>query len=215
MKTTLVWLALGMLVISNAVFAMLYFTKNDNAASVTTVANTTEEPAPTDVAAEEFPNMASQVATEATAERTSYDAVAANFELNISPNFQVIVEKDGGDGSLRSTILKIGRKGTDDSGAISLKTDDFVKIEAFPSDVNGTRDQFVTSDTALQGNSADEAASEIDGVQARKFTLEGVGRTVKYFFERDGITYFIESWDVSSGDTLSMLNNVVKGFSFN
>ena len=216
MKTTTTWLVIGFLTISNAVFALLYFTGDDPEA--TPVANTTEVVEEAEVAG------ATDVMQEAVKEvevssdnpdRSQYDAVSANFSLDLDPRYQVVVEKDGGSDELRSTILKIGRKGADENGTISLRADDYVKVEAYPSAINGTRDQFVTNDTALQGNFADEAASKVDGVQARKFTLEGVGKTVKYYFERDGITYFIESWDVSSGDTQVMVDDVVRGFSFN
>lgn len=213
MKTTLAWLAFGALIISNAVFAMLYFTGDEAPADTARSSEVGE------VAGESKQVMMSEASAEAAAEqvqdRTSYTAEAAPFSLDLDSTYQVVVEKDGGADSERATQLKIGRKNTDEFGSVSLRADDYVKVEAYPSDFNGTRDQFITNDTALQGNFADESSSSVDGIQARRFELEGVGSTIKYYFEREGITFFIEAWDVSSGDTQVMLDDVVRGFSFN
>ena len=212
MRTTIGWLVFGLLITSNVVLGLLYITKDSGS---TGSASQSPQAEVAGQQTDQFPSMGEDSAVSIDSdEMVEYEAVASNFKLSLSSNYQVVVERDGGDGSLRSTIVRIGRKGAGVNDAISLRSDDYVKIEAYPSDVNGTRDQFVTNDTALQGNEADETATTIDGVEARKFTLNGVGKTIKYYFERDGITYFIESWDVDSGDTLPLLNNVVKGFRF-
>ena len=220
MKTTIAWLVIGALVISNLVLGMLYFTSKDSdgVAATASSAESAVERSGNDAPEEQTPviiHEEAQAEGVAVEDKTKFSSETSNFELSISGDYQVIVEKDGGRGGQRSTTLKIGRKNADENGSVSLGANDYVKIEAYPSDINGTRDQFVTNDTALQGNIADEASTKIDGVQVRKFTLKGVGETIKYYFEHKGNTYFIESWDVSSGDTAVMLRDVVKGFNFN
>ncbi len=207
-KTTLVWLAFGLLVISNLVLGLLFLMSEDDPVAVETPTET-------------LPQVASEVTDEPRVSAPvdeggtdTYKAKAASFNLDLDPEYRIIVENDGGNDRLRSTKLKIARGSAGESGPIMSEAADYVKVEAYPSKFQGTRDQFVTADTALQGNFADEASTKIDGVQARKFTLEGVGKTIKYYFERDGITYFIESWDISSGDTKMMLDDVVRGFTF-
>ncbi len=207
MKTTVVWLIFGLLVITNIVLGLLLMTGEGSEA--TAQENTTE------VAGESTDASQSSVeAGSAPQKPGEYSAKASKFTLALPEEYRIIVRHDGGEDSYRSTQLTIGRT-TGSSGPVESAADDYVKIEAYPSDVNGTRDQFVTADTALQGNSADEAAKKIDGTDARQFTLEGVGKTVKYYFERDGMTYFIEAYDVSSGDTQLMLDDAIRGFRFN
>ncbi len=214
MKNTVIWLIFGLLVISNAVLALLFLNERGKAASLAQPVAASEDAG--EVAGETTSEQETTVsAAEESNERGVYRAKAANFSLTLDDEYSIIVENDGGSDNLRSTKLRIARSGSDAEAPVMSGSDDYVKIEAYPSNVNGTRDQFVTNDTALQGNFADEAASKVDGTQARRFTLEGVGKTIKYYYERDGITYFIESWDVSTGDTQLMLDDVVRGFSFN
>lgn len=215
LKTTITWLVMGLLVISNIVLAMLYFSSGDEEPGVASTENV--EQISEDVAPAEENVAQSEETVEvlpASENRTIYEAKASKFSLNIPSEYQVVVDRDGGSGGLHSTMIKIGRKNADEHGSVSLAADDYVKIEAYPSDVNGNRDEFVTNDTALQGNSADESSTNIDGTQARRFTLNGVGKTIKYYFERGGVTYFIEAWDISSGDTNIMLDDVIGGFRF-
>lgn len=210
MKNTLVLLLIGLLITTNVVVLMLYFLKGDSssvpsaAADVGSVASV----------AQEFLDIpeAERIQTEPTS--TVYSAKVGKFSVDIDKEYRIIVELDGGTDGLKSTKLKIGRETPISPGVVSLAANDYVLIEAYPSNVNGTRDQFVTADTALQGNISDEMASEVDGTPARKFNLNGVGKTTKYYFERGGTTYLIEAWDISSGDTQVMLGDVLRGFSF-
>ena len=212
MKHTILWLVFGLLVISNAVLALLLFTGDEDQSQAQSTPVELEEQTEVAGAVDGQPQVTAEEVVESD---SSYDAQAANFSLDLSDSYQVIVEKDGGADSLRSTKLRIARSVSGSDSTVKAPADDYVKLEAYPSAINGTRDQFVTNDTALQGNFADEASSSVDGTQARRFTLEGAGKTIKYYFERDGNTYFIEAYDVSSGDTQLMLDDVVRGFSFN
>ena len=218
MKTTITWLFVGLLLISNVVLGLLLFTGDEASEGSEALATDVGS----EIAGEEELFMSDDTVEEVLAAETvveeetntTYTAKAASFTLDIDEDYVVVVEKDGGVEAEQSTLLKIGRKNLENTGNIELHADDYVKVSAFPSNFNGTRDQFVTNDTALQGNVATEASSQIDGTQARKFTLNGVGKTIKYYFERGGETYLIEAWDVSSGDTQVMLNDVVDGFRF-
>jgi len=206
MKNTVIWLLFGMLVISNAVLALLLITdeSSDRAQAQST---------PTEVATQT--PLDEEASLGVVSERYEYAAQAADFSLSLGGEYRIVVENDEGSGKLRSTKLRIGRGSSSLPNAVQAAANDYVKVEAYPSSSNGTRDQFVNNDTALQGNFADESASSVDGVQARRFELEGVGKTVKYYFERQGLVYFIEAWDVSSGDTQIMLDDVLRGFNFN
>lgn len=215
MKTTLVWILIGALVISNAVLSLLFLTDTEQP--------TTGQNAVRDVFADQESATEKETVAVATARQeqletadtqpTTYESKTSQFALELAPEYVVVVEKDGGANELKSTILKLARRG-DNPASVSLGADDFVTIEAYPTKTNGTRDQFIAADTALQGNSAKESEANIDGTPARKFVLEGVGETIKFFFERGDITYHIEAWDVSSGDTRRMVDDAVRGFSF-
>ncbi len=214
MKNTILLLAVGLLFISNLVIGTLYLLEKGSDANIvaanSNVGNTTDLLAQTDNS-----NLAKQQPEQKPSDNVIYKSAIGHFSLELDNEYEIAVSQDSGADSNKLTKLQVGRRIFDKNGVISLGLDDYTKVEAYPSKFNGNRDQFVTADTALQSANFIESSQLIDGVKSRKFIIDGVGKTVKYYFERNGMTYLIEAWDTSSGDTSVMLNDVVKGFNFN
>ncbi len=160
-----------------------------------------------------FAMEAAEVTTTA-ADISSYEAKVGKFKLSLDGAYAIVVHNDGSLNGTASTQLEVGRKRDEQSGVVDAALNGYVKIEAYPSKSHGSRDQFVTSDTVLQAASAVEEKELIDRVPARKFTVATLGKTQKYYFEQNGVTYMIEAWDISNSETLDTLNNVINGFSF-
>jgi hypothetical protein len=148
----------------------------------------------------------------ATSRPNSYTAKIGKFQLELDSEYVIVIHKDGTFDGVDSTDLRIAR--AQGNGVAENLINDSVKIEAYPTKVNGTRDQFVTSDTVLQASSAKEERALVDGADARRFTVDTLGRTVKIYFENGGTTYLIEAWDTTNPETELMLEAVVRGFNF-
>lgn len=217
MKQTLTWLAFGLLATLTVVFAALYWIEISPDADEPTAR--ADEQAETETKTQTFSSDAtSSTAVEKTEQRiptVNYEANVGKFKLALDPIYRVVVELDGDDQSGRATKIQIAREKQEAPGVIEMPLTAYVKLEAYPSKTHGTRDEFITSDTTLQDTTSKESAGNVAGVKARKFTITGLGETVKYYFESSGTTFLIEAWDVKTGDTQAMLDAVLAGFTFN
>lgn len=214
-KKLLLTLLIGLLIISNLVFGALYWLERGSTTNKMANSNADSSIENSDQTNFTVESSVNSLALDENRQTTTYKSTVGKFALEINSEYIIAEESQvGGETPQDSVRIKVGRVTSSKDGIIALAANDHILIEAFNSKVNGTRDQFVTADTALQAGFSKESRSKIDGIDVRRFDLDGVGSTIKYYFERSGVTYLIEAWDVSSGDTEVMLKDVIEGFSF-
>ena len=214
MRTVFLWLGLGFFAVGFIAMTGLYLLEiggNDGHAQAP--ANSTMSTTESASAHQSFISDAPESAPVEVVP-VSYQADVGKFKLDLDQFYSIIVHLDGDFEGGPSTKLEVGRKVNGTEGVFSAYLNDYVKIEAYPSSTHGGRDQFVNTDTVLGAASAIEEPASIDGVQARKFTVNTLGRTEKIYFENNGVTYLIEAWDTANGGTQDTLNDVIRGFSF-
>jgi hypothetical protein len=213
MKKTILWLVFGLLVTLNIVTASLYWIEispdETNSAGAATDIEADAEITPEQFAVPQTETSRAEKKTD----MATYAAKIGKFTLTIDPAYRIVVELDGGAEGGDATKLRIAKMVSDEAGVVMMPINEMVKIEAYPTKTNGSRDEFVTADTTLQATSAKESTANVGGVQARKFIVDGLGESAKYYFESNGTTYLIEAWDITTGDTQAMLDEVLSGFS--
>lgn len=149
---------------------------------------------------------------ESTPAQATYTAKVGRFTLTLGELYYIIIDLDGPFEGGPATRLAIGTRSDEGQQTVFSATHSRVTIEAYP--INEFDSYESRVQTALQDvpDSQKLADTQVDGVKAEVYQLDGLFTDKKLLFTKNNIFYDITAHgsDTSGG----VLEAVIKGFKF-
>lgn len=146
-----------------------------------------------------------------------FTANVGKFALSLEDKSYVIIKNhDGAGEGGDSSLISVGKCLDGENNVVNYATNEEVTISAIPaSNGEGTNfSDWVTSRVEADGGESRELdGTTVADIEAREFSITGLGETRKIFFENNGIWYEVTAYN-AEGNALSIRSDTLEGFSF-